>query len=402
MLKKRWRFKKMKRQNGEGTWGTKKIKGILYKRYSVSYPEGRKDFYGKTKKEIDQKVQAYNKKRSPYVRPCTDSNLITFGQYSLDYIHTIAAQSVSPRTLGDYENIIICRVIPKSCILGELQLKQITPQVLNNYIKYLTFEKKYSHETIVKTIRVVKHVLQHGIKEGRIALTKEDLADFKAPSQNAVLTPKREIPYLAEEDIEKLYIEAQKPKYTSSGWSIILILYTGLRIGELQELRWKDIDLKKKTLTVTRAVTRVKTGSEEYGNKYTYMIKPTPKTLAGKRIIPLCNRAQEALTYFSRLNPEHTSEDLVCIVDKHHPKMKNRDNLRRSLNYMLVNANCSVKHCGLHALRHSFGSYLLASGIDIKVVSILMGHKDVSTTYNYYIHISNQQLIEATTIFDHL
>ena len=88
MLKKRWRFKKMKRQNGEGTWGTKKIKGILYKRYSVSYPEGRKDFYGKTKKEIDQKVQAYNKKRSPYVRPCTDSNLITFGQYSLDYIHT--------------------------------------------------------------------------------------------------------------------------------------------------------------------------------------------------------------------------------------------------------------------------------------------------------------------------
>ena len=70
--------------------------------------------------------------------------------------------------------------------------------------------------------------------------------------------------------------------------------------------------------------------------------------------------------------------------------------------FLRITALHIVKHCGLHALRHSFGSYLLASGIDIKVVSILMGHKDVSTTYNYYIHISNQQLIEATTIFDHL
>lgn len=67
---------------------------------------------------------------------------------------------------------------------------------------------------------------------------------------------------------------------------------------------------------------------------------------------------------------------------------------------MLKNANCSVQKCGLHALRHSFGSRLLEEGTDIKVVSILMGHQKVSTTYDHYIHIIRKRLAESVKIFD--
>ena len=52
-----------KRMNGEGSWGTKMIKGKKYYRYSKTYPEGRKDFYGKTKKEVDEKVIKYEDDR---------------------------------------------------------------------------------------------------------------------------------------------------------------------------------------------------------------------------------------------------------------------------------------------------------------------------------------------------
>lgn len=200
--------------------------------------------------------------------------------------------------------------------------------------------------------------------------------------------------------MDKLYKEAKKAKYASNGWAIILIMYTGLRIGELQELRWRDVDLSAKTISISRVVTRIKTDSKEYGCRYTYIIKDTPKTPAGRRSIPLSARAQEAIEYFSELNPSHTDDDLVCIASRKNPGMKNRDNLRRSLNIMLKNANCSVQKCGLHALRHSFGSRLLEEGTDIKVVSILMGHQKVSTTYDHYIHIIRKRLAESVKIFD--
>ena len=104
-------------------------------------------------------------------------------------------------------------------------------------------------------------------------------------------------------------------------------MYTGLRIGELQELRWRDVDLSAKTISISRVVTRIKTDSKEYGCRYTYIIKDPPKTPAGRRSIPLSARAQEAIEYFSELNPSHTDDDLVCIVSRKNPGMKNRDNL---------------------------------------------------------------------------
>ena len=390
----------MKRQNGEGTWGKKTINGITYKRFSQYYPEGRKDFYGKSKKEIEEKVTKYNEKREKNIHKQSNSSTITFGDYAYNYINTVATKDISARTLSDYREIILTRVIPKECIIGNLQLTQITPKILSEYVDYLTYTKKYARDTIVKTIRVVRHALEYGIKQNEIPLSSDVLIDFRAPSERAVLTHKKEIPFLDKEDMDKLYKEAKKAKYASNGWAIILIMYTGLRIGELQELRWKDVDLSARTISISRVVTRIKTDSKEYGCQYTYIIKDTPKTPAGRRSIPLSARAQEAIEYFSELNPSHTDDDLVCIVSRKNPGMKNRDNLRRSLNIMLKNANCSVQKCGLHALRHSFGSRLLEEGTDIKVVSILMGHQKVSTTYDHYIHIIRKRLTESVKNFD--
>lgn len=390
-----------KRMNGEGSWGTKMIKGKKYYRYSKTYPEGRKDFYGKTKKEVDEKVIKYEDDRKDKEVVFVPTNIELFGQYALDYVHNIAIKTISGRTPGDYEDIINNRVIPNECILGNLQLNQITHQYLDDYIKFLVEDKKYSHETIVKTIRVVKHALEYGIKEGKINLTQSDLDDFKAPSQNAVLTPKREIPFLSKEDMERVYKEAKKDKYGSNGWCLILIMYTGVRMGELQELRWKDVDTKKNTITINRTLIRKKTSSSNNGTKYEYVIKENPKTPSGRRTIPLSKKAQEAIQFFDQLNPKHTKGDLVCITSSNNHSHKNGDNLRRSLQSVLKNTeDCSVEQCGLHALRHSFGSCLLEDGIDIKVVSILMGHKKVTTTYDYYIHIIKNRLVESVKIFD--
>ena len=67
---------------------------------------------------------------------------------------------------------------------------------------------------------------------------------------------------------------------------------------------------------------------------------------------------------------------------------------------MLVRGKCEVQKCGMHTLRHSFGSYLVSQNVNIAVVSKLMGHKDVSTTYNIYIHVLQQQQIDAVNVFN--
>ena len=61
----------------------------------------------------------------------------------------------------------------------------------------------------------------------------------------------------------------------------------------------------------------------------------------------------------------------------------------------MLRANCSVSECTVHALRHTFGSLLIKKGVDIKVVSEILGHKDVSVTYNIYIHIIDEQKVSA-------
>jgi site-specific recombinase XerD len=104
------------------------------------------------------------------------------------------------------------------------------------------------------------------------------------------------------------------------------------------------------------------------------------------------------LDYFDKLNPDHKPDDYIMVNKL--GNVINQRNLTRTLNAMLSRAKCSVEQCGLHSLRHSFGSFLILHGADIKVVSELLGHKDVSTTYNIYVHILPKQHESVISLFD--
>ena len=95
-----------------------------------------------------------------------------------------------------------------------------------------------------------------------------------------------------------------------------------------------------------------------------------------------------------------STEDLDYVCMSKTGNIANMRNITKTLNAMLIRANCEVKHCGMHSLRHSFGSYLVSQGVDISVVSKLMGHKNISVTYNVYIHILNQSQIDAINMFN--
>lgn len=121
------------------------------------------------------------------------------------------------------------------------------------------------------------------------------------------------------------------------------------------------------------------------------------KRKSSERHIPLSNKAIDILEYFRSKYP-HENDDYVFVSENGTPA--NRRNVSRCLSGMPKSANCEIRDASPHDLRHSFGSELIKNGIDIKVVSELMGHKDIQTTYNIYIHILKEQKVDAIDIFN--
>ena len=67
---------------------------------------------------------------------------------------------------------------------------------------------------------------------------------------------------------------------------------------------------------------------------------------------------------------------------------------------MLTRAGCKVEDCGLHAIRHSFGSMLLSQHVDLKTISVLLGHKDIQTTANIYLDVSDDLAINSVELLN--
>ena len=172
-----------------------------------------------------------------------------------------------------------------------------------------------------------------------------------------------------------------------------MLLYTGLRIGELLGLKWNNIDFENKILKVSGNLKQVKNRDENKGEAKYIVIEQTTKTKSGNRIIPLSDKAIEALKYFEK---RKIKKDSYVLITKNGKSVsaRNRDTTFRQI---LKNAGID-KISGVHSLRHTFASMLFKKGVDPKTVSELLGHSDVSITYNIYIHIIHEQKTKAINL----
>ena len=155
------------------------------------------------------------------------------------------------------------------------------------------------------------------------------------------------------------------------GWGAVLILETGLRAGEALALEWGDIDEDKRTLKVTKNMVRV-------DGKNT--VQRTTKTESGRRTIPLNSRALEAVQHLKK----QAVPGCPFVFATQTGKYLSYSNLLATMEKACETAG--VEHWGLHALRHSFASNLYARGVEVKIISKLLGHASVEITYNRYIH----------------
>lgn len=376
-----------KRRNGEGTWGNKIISGIPYVFYRDA--EG-KYFYGKTEKAVKAKIKQTNSMSKIGV---SDKREQTFGEYMLLWLQSIKT-GIEPTTYQSYLDAVNARVINyKAYDLANVRLAELSSKMLQDYLNSLA--ERYSLNSIKKVWGLIKTCI-------RYAEAKKDIEPMylqvtvTTPSEANVSVKKKKIQVPSVEEVRLIYEEAVKScangskKYGNAAYAIILIMYTGMRVSETIGLQWKDVDMDRRQITVNRSLAMIR-DDKDGESSYCYKFKAT-KTKDSRRKISLPDKAIEALCYFKQY---YTDEDgFVCVNGKNQNHYTRRQ-IERTLNRIVENSQCQIKNYSPHSLRHGYGSILLSMGTDIKIVSELLGHSDVSFTYNVYIDIFDRDKYDA-------
>ncbi len=162
-------------------------------------------------------------------------------------------------------------------------------------------------------------------------------------------------------------------KMDKAKMAVLLCLHTGLRLGELCALKWKDIDFGNRMVSVNQTVQRL---YREGGKTKTVLLETEPKSEYSRREIPL---PVMILELFTKIRHEG---NYVFGKDKPMEPRTLQNHFKRLLK------KAGLKHKNFHALRHTFATNCIESGADIKSLSEILGHSDVQISLNRYVHPS--------------
>lgn len=274
--------------------------------------------------------------------------------------------SSKQRTYEQYCNITQIHILP---YLGDVELIELTPLVLQKFVTYLaTKGNKHTRKGLAPNyVKNIVSIVQNSLKTAHlIGYIKEYTAgEIRRPK---IVEKQVDCFNDAEQKkIEEYSLSAKKDKYRG----IILCLYTGLRIGELLALTWQDIDFEKGIMTIT------KTCHDGSANDKHVRILDTPKTENSRRQIPLSKPILKILKDMKK-----RSKCNFVIADGDKPVFVR--SYQRTFELLLK--KLSITHKGFHSLRHTFATRALECGMDVKSLSEILGHKNATITLNRYAH----------------
>lgn len=237
--------------------------------------------------------------------------------------------------------------------------------------------EKIEYGLSVKSIKdiliVLKMVMKFGVKNEWMNYYEWDI---KYPTNSA----NKELEVLSVSNHRKILDHIQS-HFTFTGLGIYISLSTGLRIGEICALKWNDINITEGTITVSRTIERIYMVEGE--KKHTELVISSPKTRNSCREIPM---SKELLAIVKPLKKIVNDDFYVLTNDEHPTEPRTYRNYYNGLMEKL-----GIPRLKYHGLRHSFATRCIEAGCDYKTVSVLLGHSNISTTLNLYVHPNMEQ-----------
>lgn len=280
--------------------------------------------------------------------------------------------------------------------LGRMTMLDVTTADIQAVINELAQKnprtgKPSAKKTLRDYLQVAQQIFRFAIQS---RVLDYNPAEYARVPQNAPQSVRRAL-----SEVERSWI-AQTPHRART--AAMIMLYAGLRRGEVAALTWNDIDFKKKTITVNKSVT--------YKGDKPESVK-SPKTAAGTRVIPipdiligyLSSLPRTSLLVVTSARGTQMTESawskmwesyLSVLNEQHgiHPGMKSRHDPKG----MPMTINSFTPHC----LRHTYCTMLYEAGVDVLVAMRLMGHSDVKTTLGIYTHLSRERTSSSVSLLN--
>ncbi len=293
--------------------------------------------------------------------------------------------SVKASTFGRLQRTYISTI--EGTPLSSLKLEEIKTQDIQPIIRKMA--EDYSQSSIRKTVSLLNMIFKDALLCGLIVRNPMDAV--KMPSRENISKATKTVQVLTDSEYADL-LNAVNAVRTLHGKSVtrfvyapvfVLLANTGLRVGELLALTWGDIDFKKHLINIRRSTSIVQTISKETGKATQEEIITTPKTQNGYRKVYINKKAEQNLWLIrSRQTVPPTDDDFV--VTKIDGGMCSHSALTRA--YERQTRYYGHRSTNIHALRHTFATRSLAAGMDIKILSSMLGHSNVRITYDLYVH----------------
>lgn len=339
----------------------------------------RKDFYGKTQADVVEKmnIDLARLQRGINIAP----ERITVADYLAQWLEESVRPSVRIRTYESYRSIVNLHLIPD---IGRYQLTKLTPRHVQTMLN-----GKTRRGLSPRTVAYIRTVLRIALgRAEKWELVHRNVADLVDPPKHRTIEIK---PWTQAE--AQVFLDKVADHRLGALFSVALAL--GLRKGEALGLRWTDVDIDKRRITIAQQLQR----TEDLGIVFT-----PPKTDRGRRTLVIPEEIVQAIKRHRRCQiadqlkagSRWVDSGLVFTTPIGTPL--DPGNVNKLFNRLVDEAGLPKQR--FHDQRHWCATLLLAQGVPAHMVMGLLGHSQMSTTTDTYGHIIEQQRELAATAMD--
>lgn len=365
----------LKRKNGEGTIYFNSERNVWIAQFyyvSIDNVLKRKSVSGKSQNEVIVKKNNFLKDNVLGLIPSESKQTLSQilkNDIEREFSLNLIKEPTYQRKLYTFS------IIDKETI-AHIPIPNISEQ---NIFDFLSILPNYANSTISKVYALLNKGFKLACEENIISKNPLDKTYIRQPKSSK---PDKKIRALtvSEQNILISAIKMYKPKTNCPDYSlqILLALFTGMRIGEINALKANDIDFKNNIIHIRRTITR--------GIDYQTIISNSTKTETGRRDIPLNKFAKQ--TIIKAINVSTRNKDGLIFY-----------NNKKDCPVSASQVNCAFKRLcaktdiddeegiNIHMLRHTFATRCIESGIPAEVLQKWLGHRDIKTTINTYCDI---------------
>lgn len=335
-------------------------------RYHYGYKEdGTSNYrcvYGKSEKEVKN---AYHKLIDSYI---IKNDLLIYDKTYIGYEINVWLNNAKIKnkksTYSNYQYTINSRIIPR---FAEIKKKRLSVEIINKFTSDL-LKDGLTEKTVKDILIILQQILKYADINIKIPMPK---------------VPKKEIQIFKKNEQIKLEKELLR-NLNEENFGIYFCLYTGLRIGELCALQWKNVDLENKKIKVKKTLIRIKNPDGNTKNK-TIIIMDEPKSISSIREIPI---PDFIIPIMKKLSENITPE--TFLISGHEKFIETRTYFNK---YKQILNKLNLGMYNFHALRHTFATRCIENGCDAKTLSEILGHSSIKITLDRYVHPSYENKV---------